>query len=115
LNHTNDVIACYVTACARMHLYTYLDRLQEKSLYSDSDSVVYVQSRGEPRLVETMTSELLSGHYICEFISAGPKNYAYKTVNTEPGEQRMVCKVRGITLNYSASLLVNSREDLEKR
>ena len=28
LKHANDVIACYVTAGARMHLYTYLDRLQ---------------------------------------------------------------------------------------
>ena len=35
------------------------------------------------------------------------KNYSYKTVNTVTGEQNTVCKVRGITLNYSASQLVN--------
>jgi len=74
---------------------------------------VYIQQRSEPRLVETgdclgdMTSELKPGHHIGEYVGAGPKNYAYKTINTVTGEQNTVCKVRGITLNYSASKLVN--------
>jgi hypothetical protein len=33
--------------------------------------------------------------------------YAYKTVNTLTAECKTVCKVRGITLNYHASQLVN--------
>ena len=53
LEHTNDVIANYVTAGARIYLYSFLNRLQEKALYCDPDSVVYVQPGGEPRLVET--------------------------------------------------------------
>jgi hypothetical protein len=40
-------------------------------------------------------------------VSAGPKNYAYRTVNTITAESKTVCKVRGITLNYHASQLVN--------
>jgi len=40
-------------------------------------------------------------------VCAGPKNYAYKTYNSATGESKTVCKVRGITLNYSASQLVN--------
>ena len=51
--HTNDVIGSYVTAGAKMHLYTYLDILQEKTLNCDTHFVVYVQPRGEPGLVET--------------------------------------------------------------
>jgi len=35
------------------------------------------------------------------------KNYAYKTLNTLTGESKTVCKVSGITLNFSASKLVN--------
>jgi hypothetical protein len=54
-----------------------------------------------------MTSELKPGHHICEFVCAGPNNYAYKTVDPVTGGQTTVCKVRGITLNYSASQLVN--------
>ena len=37
----------------------------------------------------------------------GTKNYAYKSINSVTGEEKTVCKVRGITLNYSASQLVN--------
>jgi len=64
-------------------------------------------------LVETgdtlgaMTSELKSSEIIEEFVCGGPKNYAYKVVNTSTGSRKTVCKVRGITLNYTASQLVN--------
>ena len=49
-----------------------------------------------------MTDELKPGQYITEFVSGGPKNYAYKT-NT--GDE--TCKVRGFTLNYTNSQLIN--------
>jgi len=42
-----------------------------------------------------------------EVVCAGPKNYAYKTYNSATGESKTVSKVRGITLNYSVSQLVN--------
>jgi hypothetical protein len=54
-----------------------------------------------------MTSELKPNLHIDEFVSGGPKNYAYKTVNPAIGERETVCKVRGITLNYSPSKLLN--------
>jgi hypothetical protein len=40
-------------------------------------------------------------------VCAGPNYNAYRTVNTMTTESKTVCKVRGITLNYSASQLVN--------
>ena len=54
-----------------------------------------------------MKTELKKREIIVEVLSAGPKNYAYKTYNSSTGESKTVCKVRGITLNYSASQLVN--------
>jgi len=54
-----------------------------------------------------MQSELKKDEIIVEVVCAGPKNYAYKTYNSEKGESKTVCKVSGITLNYSASQLVN--------
>jgi hypothetical protein len=54
-----------------------------------------------------MTSELKPDEVISEVVCAGAKNYSYRTVNPMTGECRTVCKVRGITLNYSASQLVN--------
>ena len=44
LRHTNEVIGAYVTAGTRIHLYHYLDRLRENSIYCDTDSVIF--SRG---------------------------------------------------------------------
>ena len=53
MRHTNEVIGAYVTAGARMHLYRYLDRLGERAIYCDTDSVIYIQPKDEPNLVET--------------------------------------------------------------
>jgi len=59
-----EVIGTYVTAGARIHLYRYLYLLQEKAIYCDTDSVIHIQPRDEPELIETkdklgdMTSEL---------------------------------------------------------
>jgi hypothetical protein len=39
LRHTNEVIGAFVTSGARLHLYSFLYRLQENVLYCYSDSV----------------------------------------------------------------------------
>jgi hypothetical protein len=51
--------------------------------------------------------QLRKDEIIGEVVCAGPKNYAYMTYNSATGESKTVCKFRGITLNYSASQLVN--------
>jgi len=113
LRHTNDVIGAYVTAGARIHLYGFLDKLQEKAIYTDTDSVIFIQPRNKPDLIESgdnlgqMQSELKRGEIIVEVVCVDPKIYEYKTYNWTTGESKTVCKVRGITLNYSASQLVN--------
>ena len=41
LLHTNEFHGAYFTAGARIHLYRYLDRLGERAIYCDTDSVIY--------------------------------------------------------------------------
>ena len=53
LRHTNEVIGAYVTDGARLHLYSYLDKLQERMIYCDTVSFLFVQPRDEQPLVET--------------------------------------------------------------
>jgi len=53
-----------------------------------------------------MTSKLKPSEFIEEFVSAGPTNYAYKTVHTPKGERKAVFKIRAITMNYSTTKLV---------
>jgi hypothetical protein len=38
LRHTNEVIGAFVTAGARILIYSYLNRLQDKTIYCDTDS-----------------------------------------------------------------------------
>jgi len=47
LPHTNEVMGPYVSAGARIHLYSFLDRLQEKAIYCDTDSVIFIQLSDE--------------------------------------------------------------------
>ena len=102
----NIVIAAFTTAYARLKLYDLLDQLQEQVLYYDTDSVIYVHEPGKPEpplgdYLGDLTDEL-DGDYITEFMSGGPKNYAYVTNN-----DKRVMKVRGITLNYAALQKLN--------
>ena len=102
----NIVIASFTTAYARLKLYDLLDLLQERVLYYDTDSVVYVHEPGKPDpplgdYLGELTDEL-NGGYITTFMSGGPKNYGYVT-NT--GEA--ILKIRGISLTYDATLTLN--------
>ena len=95
-----------------MQLYVYLDKIDDRALYFDTDSVIFVQKDCEPPLVEcddalgVMISELKDNEYISEFVSGGPKT-AYKVCNSVTEEEKTVCNVRGITINYEASQLMD--------
>ena len=103
---TNVVIAAFTTAYARLKLYDVLDMLQERVLYYDTDSVIFVSKPDDPEppigpYLGDLTDEL-GGDYITTFVSGGPKNYSYWT-NTNKVET----KVRGITLDCKAKQKVN--------
>ena len=105
-NKVNVVIAAFTTAYARLKLYDLLDLLQERVLYYDTDSVIYVHKPGkrDPPLgnyLGDLTDEL-NGDYITSFVSGGPKNYAYRTRNGKTDT-----KIRGITLDYAATGKLN--------
>jgi len=106
-NKTNVYLATFTTCWARLKLYSVLEQLNKRVLYYDTDSVLYVSRPGEfdPPLGDylgDLTDELDKGEHIVEFLSGGPKNYAYKT-----SENKETCKVRGFTLNYANSQLIN--------
>lgn len=110
--NTNVVIAAFTTALARLHLYKFLDLVGKNTHYYDTDSIIYTHPIGKDPLkpylkdhLGMLTNELASEGPdvgIAEFVSGGPKNYAFRLTNG-----KTVCKVRGITLNYSASQLLN--------
>ncbi|XP_053117502.1 uncharacterized protein LOC128329802 isoform X3 [Hemicordylus capensis] len=105
--HTNVFLACFTTAYARLHLYSIMEKLGERCLYHDTDSVIYVSREGEynPPLgnfLGELTNELPADQYITEFVSTGPKSYGYKLSGGES-----CIKVKGITLNFSNCQKIN--------
>jgi len=98
LHHTNEVIRAYLTTGAKIYFYRFLDRLREKAKYCETDSVIYIQPRGEPPLIETgdklgnKTSELRPSETIREFMSGGTKNYAYRVFDPGTVEKRLCVK-----------------------
>ena len=105
-NKVNVVIAAFTTAYARLKLYDLLDLLQERVLYYDTDSVIYVHQPGKPdpplgNYLGDLTDKL-NGDYITSFVSGGPKNYAYRTKKGKTDT-----KIRGITLDYAATGKIN--------
>ena len=90
-----------------MKLYKALEKLDERILYFDTDSVVYTWQPGQEQIdsgnyLGDFTSELKENEYITEFVAAGPKNYAYAT-----NKGVVCCKVRGFTLNTRGQAVLN--------
>ena len=114
---TNVIVAAFCTSYARLHLWKVMRDIGARVLYHDTDSVIYSYLPSEYRpthgeYLGELTNELdcrevgckgcHDGHWISEFVSCGPKNYAYR-LNTG----QVVCKVRGFSLNFSASQILN--------
>lgn len=115
-NSTNVVIASFTTSYARMELYKYMDMLgSERLFYWDTDSIVFSGKPGQimPEkgvFLGQMTDELKKygpDSTITEYVSGGPKNYAMKIYSPTKGEIKPIVKVKGITLNYNNSKLIN--------
>jgi hypothetical protein len=109
---TNVVLAAFVTSQARLKLYSELEKLGERVLYFDTDSIFYVSrpNEYEPKTGDQLgdlTNEIDSsiGTHIIEFISAGPKNYCFKTnLNITK------TTIKGFTLNKIANEKINFDE-----
>lgn len=105
---TNVVIAAYTTAQARLKLYSYLQPLDRRVLYCDTDSVVFTTAPGQWEsplgdYLRDLTDEV-PGNNITHFVTGGLKNYAYRLATPNKTGQMSICKVRGITLNFKNSI-----------
>ena len=103
----NIFVACLTTCWARLWLYAALEQLQQRVLYYDTDSIVFLQDEGQCNPVlgnhlGEFTSELDDDGYIVEFVSGGPKNYGYQT-----HKGKVECKVRGFRLNSEGKTQLN--------
>ena len=114
--------AAFVTAHARLKLYSELEKIGDRVLYFDTDSIIYVSKPGtyEPKtgnFLGELTNELDNPNdYIEEFVSAGPKNYAYRThmgkANcTVKGFRLSSCTASSINFESIRNLVLNERDE----
>jgi hypothetical protein len=106
--NVNVIIGAFTTAHARLKLYGLLEKTGHRTLYFDTDSVIYYTDEGEEDLLKSEMGDFL-GQLTAEtdspirvFVSGGPKNYAFTTFD---GQTEM--KVKGITLNYINKKVIN--------
>jgi len=108
---TDVVIAAYTTAQARLKLYSYLERLDTRAIYCDTDSVVFTVHPGqwEPELGDYLgeLTDEVEGTNIMTFVTGGPKIYPSTLSTPNKNGKTACCKVRGITLNYKNLLDIN--------
>lgn len=93
----NVVIAAFTTCHAWLILYSYLEKLNKRVLYCDTDLVIYSGKPDVPlsSYLGGMTNEVPDGLRITKFVGVGPKSYGYELSNGST-----VLKIKGITLNY---------------
>ncbi|XP_055341431.1 uncharacterized protein LOC129590302 [Paramacrobiotus metropolitanus] len=104
--HANVVLAAFTTCWARLHLYGYMEQVQDTLLYFDTDSIIFVNRPGisvppTGKFLGDLTDELQPGQFMTQFVSLGPKTYSYKT-----NDGKSVVKVKGFTLNGQTSEVI---------
>lgn len=108
--NTNIALASMITSHARCRLWTELNKLGNRVLYHDTDSIIYENDPAgynipEGRYLGEWESE--EDHPITKFASTGPKCYSYMTQDAEGVIQSTCTKVKGITQNSNNTALIN--------
>ncbi|KAF4513998.1 UNVERIFIED_CONTAM: hypothetical protein B566_EDAN018504 [Ephemera danica] len=113
--NTNVVLAAFTTCYGRMHLYKVLHELQQRVLYTDTDSVLFVSTSGSKdpeegihlgQLTDEITPVFGENSFIKTFVAGGAKNYCY-LVQCADGSLKSVCKARGLTINSETEKILN--------
>ena len=112
----NIAIASFVTSYARRELWRAINKLEIARpgcvYYSDTDSIFFTTNRGDC-LVSTghnlgeLVREVASHEEITALVVLGPKNYAYVVRNRNDNSDRIVIKVKGITLDAKTLKCIN--------
>jgi hypothetical protein len=102
---TSVAFAGFTTSNARLRLYKELEKLDQRVLYFDTDSIIYEYNEGlynipDGKYLGEWECET-NGKPITEFVSIGPKSYGYKY------ENKIECKFKGFTLNWENGNKIN--------
>ena len=112
--YVNHVIAAFVTAYGRMHLYRQMTKIKiQNLLYCDTDCIVFKTGQGLANLdtgvaLGELSCEIYGNHGVCDsiglWVALAPKTYAYRL---KINDNISMVKCKGITLNFTTTKLVN--------
>ena len=92
------IITSFVTSYAQSQQLELFHKLQNRVLYYDTDSIIYVSNEVKTgSYLGELTSELNKGEWITDFCSRRPKCYSYKT-----NKGREIMHVKGLNLKGEA-------------
>ena len=91
----NVIVGSYVTAYARLELYSILEKLDDRVLYFDTDSCMYIHDpkSWNPPIINSRLGKWTDeepNSKIVKFRGLGPKNYAYQLI-TKKGDVESKC------------------------
>ena len=107
---SNIALASMVTSHARCRLWKELNKLGDRVLYHDTDSIIYEHDPAQYNIPEGRylgeweVEE--DGNPITKFTATGPKCYSY-VVQKPDGSVQAKTKVKGITLTSHNSSLID--------
>jgi len=108
-------VATFVTAYARLYLWEELNKLGERVLMHDTDSIIYIYNPNDYDIPEGIclgdweTEDFVTDHYgIVEFVAIGPKSYSLKGGD---GDTSLKCK--GACKKYSHRKFFNHEKYVE--
>ena len=95
----NNFIACFYTCWARLSLFEVLELLQQRVLYFDTDSIVFMDTPFQPTpqlglFLGQFKDELAEDGHTVDFSAGRPKNYGCITASGN-----ITYKVQGFSLN----------------
>lgn len=100
--HKNIALAAMITSHARCRLWHELNKLGDRVLYHDTDSIIYEHQPGQYNIPEGRYlgewEDETDGMPIVSFVSTGPKCYSY-IVQKPDGSFKKETKAKGITLH----------------
>ena len=98
-NNTNIYIACFTTSHARLMLYEKLDYLNDKVLYFDTDSIIYIDDGTKIIEMGDMLGDML-GEMTDELFGKGITNFVSRVQNPMVSNMATATKNRLLRVSH---------------